>query len=219
MTFLNTAAQLVLLNLILWKSELNEKLWEDNGLANDLWFLMLLAVLDILGSLIKPEYLIKLIKRRLLEKGFKHPRFEPNQKQANEIYEAFDFNFEERLSKYCKVLLIAFSISSLFPLSPLIAIVYFIFFYWMDKVFLVRFCKVPNFCTSQIGHSMLHFFDFALIVYTVEPGNAGRLLVVPQHHRRPIRQNRDHSLRSLNLPLHGQYQVLDESDPWKTRGI
>ena len=168
MTFLNTAMQLVLLNVIIWKSELTKKLWEDNGLANDLWFLLLLAVLDILGSLLKPEYLVKVLKRRALEAGSINSKFRPTQKQANKIYEGFDFSFDERLSKYCKTLLICLFITSLFPLAPLITIVYLLFFYWLDKLFLIRLSKVPNFCTSQIGHSMLRFFDLALVVYTVD---------------------------------------------------
>lgn len=171
MTFLNTAAQLVLLNVIIWGSELGSKLWEDNGLANDLWFLLLLSVLDIIGSLVKPDYLFKLIHRRALENDSPDSKFRPTQKEANECYEGFEFSFDERLTKYSKMILIAFFISSLFPISPVIAIIYLFFFYWLDKYFLIRLCKVPSFCTSQLGHSMLRFFDLALVVYTVTSDN------------------------------------------------
>ena len=212
MTFLNTAVQLVLLNLIIWKSELPFNLWKDNGLANDLWFLLLLSILDILGSLLKPDYLKKLWDRRKLEKGEgRHGNFRPNQIQVNQIYEGFDFCFEERLSKYCKLLLITLFISCLFPLSPLISVIYLLIFYWLDKLSLLRLCRVPNFCTSQIGHSMLRFFDLALVVYTVISSDKGKLLALPQHHYRCQWQNRSDSLRCCGLHSHLQYQVLDES--------
>jgi hypothetical protein len=171
MTFLNTSVQLVILNVIFWKSELGSRLWENNGLANDLWFLLLLTILDLVVSFLKPRYFMKLLYRRWLEKGNKVQSFRPTQKQANQIYEGFDYYFDEQLAKYCKTLLITLFITSLFPLAPLIALVYIMVYYWCDKIFLIRFCKVPNFCTSQIGHSMLHFLDLALVVYSVLSSN------------------------------------------------
>lgn len=169
MSFLNTAIVLVILNLIVWGSDLGKQLWSNTGLANDLWFLQLLAIVDIIGSIIKPGYVKKLYFRSQIEKDFKAEtqKYKLNQKQVNEYFEGFDFVFEERLSKYCKTTLIAFFITSLFPLSPLISMSYMMVYYWVDKYFLLRLCKVPAYCTSHIGHSMLRFFDFALVVYTV----------------------------------------------------
>lgn len=138
-------------------------------MANDLWFLQILAFVDIIGSVFKPAYLVKAYKRwatsRLLQNG--RTSTSKSQKEVNQEFEGFDFNFDERLTKYCKLLLVTFFITSLFPLSPLISLVYMLIFYWVDKIFLLRLCKVPSFCTSYIGHSMLHFFDLALVVYTV----------------------------------------------------
>ena len=185
MTFLNTSIQLVILNFIIKRSQAAADLWKDNGLASDLWFLLLLAVLDILGPLMTPENFMKVWYRRRVEKGIgKNESFRPNQGQVNTIFEGFDFCFEERLQKYCKTLLICLFISSLFPLSPLIASIYLVGFYWADKYFLIHFCRVPNFCTSQIGHSMLRFFDFALVIYTVIISNSGWFLAVSRHHFR-----------------------------------
>lgn len=170
MSFLNTAIVLVLLNIVVWKSELGKKLWSNTGLANDLWFMQILAFVDIIGSLVKPVYLSKLYYRNAIEKDLKNKTelYKFNQKKVNEFFEGFDFVFEERLAKYCKTLLITFFITSLFPLVPIISVAYMIVYYWVDKSFLLRLCKVPNFCTSYIGHSMLRFFDLALIVYTVD---------------------------------------------------
>lgn len=183
MTFFNTVLQLVIVNILVWRTELSSKLWSADGLGNDLWFFQLLAILDVVTEMLKPKYLIKLYQRWNLQKTLKgvtqgpsedgQPQFETNtvqvsttQEEANDIFSNFDFCYDEKLSKYCKLLLICFSICALFPLAPLISLIYLFIYYWVDKVFLIRLAKVPSFCTSKIGHSMLRFFDFALVVYT-----------------------------------------------------
>lgn len=174
MTFFNTVLQLVWVNILFWGTELGAKLWSEDGLANDLWFFQVLGVLDLIGEVVKPKYIVVLLKRWFLKRKSKGQKnkfgdddsLDCMQKEANELFEYFDFCFDERLSKYCKMLLICFFICSMFPLAPLISIVYMMIFYWADKLFLIRLAKVPSFCTGHIGHSMLRFFDFALVIYT-----------------------------------------------------
>lgn len=167
MTFFNTVLQLVGVNILVWRSKLGSKLWAKDGLANDLWFFQVLAILDLIGETVKPKYLIKVFQRWYVKRKTKsEDELDMMQKDANELFENFDFSFDERLSKYCKMLLICFFICSMFPMAPIISVVYMMIFYWADKLFLIRFAKVPSFCTGHIGHSMLRFFDFALAVYT-----------------------------------------------------
>lgn len=167
MTFFNTVFQLVLVNILVWKSDLSSKLWAKDGLANDLWYFLVLAILDIIGEIVKPKYMIKIFLRWWFRRKMKSDgQLDMMQKDANELFEQFDFCFDERLAKYCKLLLISFFICSMFPMAPIISVLYMVIFYCADKLFLLRFAKVPSFCTGHIGHSMLRFFDFALAVYS-----------------------------------------------------
>jgi Cytosolic domain of 10TM putative phosphate transporter len=166
-TFTNSVIMLIVLNLIVAGSvsELRSQLLGDSGLAKDLFFMLLFSFVDLIGAFVNFGMFLKLWKRRQMV------RMEAlcpiDQQQANELFEGFDFIFSDRLTKYCKVVMLLFFIVHFFPITPVLALVYLPVYYWADKYFLLRLATIPKFCTDQLGHSMLRFLDFAFIIYTV----------------------------------------------------
>jgi len=164
MTFFNSTIQLVAVNYYVLRGDLGQKMWRNVGLANDLWFFQLLAISDAASSLIKPGYFLKKLKiwyykRQGIACGL-------TQKEANELCEGLEFLVSERLSKYCRLLLLSMFLASIFPLAPIMGLIYILVFYWVDKFFLLRLAKVPPFCTGGMGRTMLQFFDLSLVFYS-----------------------------------------------------
>ena len=139
-------------------------MWGDSGLANDLWFLLVFSVLDVLTALMPVDFLLKIAKKKYaLRSGL--ALYEQN--EANKLFESAEFQYSVRVSKYSKLLMVVLFINSIFPFSSIVGIAYLGLFYWADKIFLLRVAKVPQYCTSLFGNEMLKFFDMVLISYAV----------------------------------------------------
>lgn len=165
LVFLNSAIQLVLLNLVVSGKSMREDMWGDAGLANDLWFLVIFSILDALTSFFPFSYLLQLAKRWYALSVSIPGDLE--QREANKLFEAANFEYSVRVSKYSKLLMIVLFTNSILPISSLISILYLGIFYWADKIFLLRFARIPQYCTFLLGNEMLKFFDVVLISYTV----------------------------------------------------
>ena len=170
LVFLNSAIQLVLLNYLVSGKKMREDMWGDAGLANDLWFLVIFSILDAFTSFLPFSYLLQLFRRwRALSASGSG---DLEQKEANKLFEAAQFEYSVRVSKYSKLLMIVLFTNSILPISSLICIIYLGVFYWADKIFLLRFARIPQYCTFLLGSEMLKFFDVVLISYTVRCGNS-----------------------------------------------
>jgi hypothetical protein len=140
-------------------------MWGDSGLANDLWFLVIFSILDAVTSFIPFGYLWQLAKRWHAQTVSVPGDLE--QKEANKLFEAAEFQYSVRVSKYSKLLMIVAFTNSILPIASLISIFYLILFYWADKIFLLRVARIPQYCTFLLGSEMLKFFDMVLISYAV----------------------------------------------------
>lgn len=150
------------LNVIISGDKVKDEMWGEIGLGNDLWVLLIFLFVDGITSFLPFGYLWKRYKRYRAEKTG-----DLTQKEANELFEGAEFLYANRISKYSKLLIITSFVISIFPLAPLVGGLYILFFYWIDKVFLLRLANIPKYCTVQLGNEMLRFLDVVLIAYAV----------------------------------------------------
>ena len=164
--FLNSAVVLVLSN-IAYSSTLKSNFWTDSSVTNDLLFLLILSILEAFLSFIEPGFFIKKyqkwdIKSSFYSKGIKSSNF---QFETNTIYEGAEFDFPRRYSKYLSILLITYFILPLFPLAPIYALIIITIYYWSDKIFLIKFAKVPEYNTIELTISMIRFIDTVILIW------------------------------------------------------
>lgn len=164
--FVNSVAVLFAINITTHGKDLVDLMWADSGLGNDLWFMLLFNLLDPFLSLINLDYIIKLYSRWKLDR-VDNTQSSYTQKEANQVYEGVAFSHSSLISKHIRTVMLALFLLPLFPLSAAVAIFCLTFFYWNDKIFLLRFAKLPEYCSVEFGMEMLKFFDVAMIFYTV----------------------------------------------------
>lgn len=161
--FINSTVVIVLANLIAAGEYIDDYMWTPKGLAKDLWMVLITLILEPFISMIDVQFVFKWLKRRDLAKN-------PDkyiQKDANEIMESIEFMISTRISKYL-VLMMQFLFNlAIFPASALVATIYIPIFYWMDKWWLLRVCKVPRELSYDLIIKLVGFFDIVLIAFTV----------------------------------------------------
>lgn len=161
-SFFNSTVLLIILNRIRWGKDLVDNMWSDSGLGNDLWYMLIFTILDPLTALFDFGYFIKLYKRWSVQKN---PNQLYTQKEMNLLFEGPEFSISGRISKYCRSMMLALCLLALFPLSALISILCTIAFFWIDKFFLLRWARLPDYCSAELGFALLKFFDVILIIY------------------------------------------------------
>jgi hypothetical protein len=164
--FINTIVLLIVINLSVHGDELPNRMWENNGLANDLWFFLLFTFLDPLFVLIDLDIFIK-IYRRWSIKNTPPEEATKTQREANEIYEGVNFSQSDLIAKHVRTVILVLFLLPIFPLAALVGIICLVLFYWIDKMYLLRLAKIPQYCSFQFGMEMLRFFDTAMIIYSV----------------------------------------------------
>lgn len=162
--FLNSALVVVLANIYYQRDDLDDTFYTDNGLANDLLFLLIFSCLEALFAVFIPGFVMTLYKRYKMKKdGQKSEVF---QYQANEFHEGMPFIYPRRFGKYCNLILITFFQISIFPYAPLIGIVNIVLFLLADRYFLLRLSKVPEYCSNDLSLSMLRFSDMIFVAWS-----------------------------------------------------
>ena len=163
--FFNSAILLVLANQYYQEEQMLKKLYLDVGLVNDLIMLLILSVIEAGLSFADPPLILNWInKKKVLQDGKNSNEI---QKVVNTYYEGGVFVFPRRFSKYLNLMMLTFFMVRIFPLSPILAILICVMFYWADKLFLLRFSRIPEVCTVELPLSMLRFFDMALVVWSL----------------------------------------------------
>ena len=163
--FFNSAICLVLANRYFQKTEMLRRLYLDVGLVNDLIMLLVLSVIEAGLSFADPPLILNWIKKkRVIKAG---PDSNEIQKVVNTYYEGGVFDYPRRFNKYLNLMMLSFFMIRIFPLSPVLAILISVMFYWADKYFLLRLSRIPELCTVELPLSMLRFFDMALFVWSL----------------------------------------------------
>ena len=143
-------------------SQLKQNMWAPGGLISDLWSYVIFSFLDPLFSLMDPWLLWKWYKRREIIRG---DSYLPQQ-EANESFEGIRYAVSEKTSKFLKMMLLAMSVSCVYPPATLISSIICLFYYWVDKYYLLRICKTPDFCSSKFATQMMQYFDICMIFFT-----------------------------------------------------
>ena len=55
----------------------------------------------------------------------------------------------------------------IFPMGPVYALAYVIIFYWIDKWWLLKVCKLPFNLSYEIVIGFVYFLDFSILSYAV----------------------------------------------------
>lgn len=163
--FFNSTILLVLANLYFQKDKLEANLYQDVGLMNDLWFLLILSILEAGLSFLEPSLILNAINRSKVRKEGNDSTVV--QKDANAFYEGAVFDYSRRFLKFLNLMMLTFFIVRIMPLAPAYAIAICIAFYWSDKFFLLRLAKIPEICTVELPLSMLRFVDMIFVVWSL----------------------------------------------------
>src|SRR3990167_6160910 len=161
--FFNSTILLVLANLYFKKDKLDDTLYKDVGLMNDLWFLLILSILEAGLSFIEPSLILNAINRNKVRKEGKDSTVV--QKDVNGYFEGAVFEYSRRFLKFLNLMMLTFFIIRIMPLAPAYAFAICFFFYWSDKFFLLRIAKLPEVCTVELPLSMLRFVDMVFVVW------------------------------------------------------
>ena len=161
--FLNSA---VVISIATWyfksSHELEEELFSDKGLTNNLYFLMIFGILEPFVAFIDAGYILKLWNRRKLAKQSEKSTM--MQYECNLLYEDAGFNFANRAGKYCNITLIVFFNLNVLPVAAIYGMAWTFIYYWVDKYFLVRRAAIPELCTGDLILSLLRIVDVAFFV-------------------------------------------------------
>lgn len=140
-------------------------MWTDKGLANDLWFMQVFAIIDPFTTLVNLALVKKLLARwRIKADGDGVESLTMTQREANEAFEGPDFIHHSRISKYLKSIMLAMFLLCIFPVSSVISMFCISIYYWFDKIYLLRFSKIPDYSSVQLIYSVLNYFEFILVV-------------------------------------------------------
>ena len=165
---MNSTILLIFLNWSISGVELADKMWTDKGLANDLWFMQVFAIIDPFTTLINLALLKKLLARwRIKADADGVESLTMTQREANEAFEGPDFIHHSRISKYLKSIMLAMFLLCIFPVSSLISMFCISIYYWFDKIYLLRFTRIPDYSSVQLIYSVLNYFEFILVVAAV----------------------------------------------------
>jgi len=163
--FFNSTILLVLANLYYQKDKLEANLYQDVGLMNDLWFLLILSILEAGLSFLEPSLILNAINRSKVRKEGNDSTVV--QKDVNAFYEGAVFDYSRRFLKFLNLMMLTFFIIRILPLAPAYAIAICVAFYWSDKFFLLRLAKIPEVCTVELPLSMLRFVDMIFVVWSL----------------------------------------------------
>ena len=162
--FLNSALVVTIANIYYQRDQLDETFYTDNGLANDLLFLLIFSSLEAVFAVVIPGYVVTLFKRFKTKKDGN--KSEVLQYQSNEYHEGMPFIYPRRFGKYCNLLLITFFQISVFPYAPLLGAVNLILFMMADRFFLLRLSKLPEYCSTELALSMIRFSDMIFVAWS-----------------------------------------------------
>lgn len=161
--FLNSAA---VITVATWyfktDSELEEELFSDKGLTNNLYFLMIFGILEPFVSFIDASYILKLWNRRKLVKQLDKSTM--MQYECNILYEDAAFDFANRSGKYCNITFLVFFNLNVLPVAAVFGMTWTFIYYWVDKYFLVRRARIPDLCTGDLILSLLRIVDVAFLL-------------------------------------------------------
>ena len=163
--FFNSAVILVFSNAFLKNPEvLKKSLYLNTGLINDLEIMLYLSGIEVLLAFVDPSIILKAVKRCRMKSKSQDSTLV--QKVMNGLYEGGNFDYPVRFAKYLNLMMLTFFMVKTVPLAPAFAIVLTFLFYWADKIFLLRWSKIPEVCSIELAMSMLRFWDLAMVIWT-----------------------------------------------------
>ena len=145
--------------------ELENDLYSDSGLTNNLLILVLFGILEPFVAFVDPFLFLKMMKRRKLVKEIESSTM--MQYECNILYETSNFDFSRRAGKYCNIMLLVFFVIHIFPIASVIGVVWIFIYYWTDKYFLSRMSKVPDYCTGDLILSLLRVIDLCFLMSAI----------------------------------------------------
>jgi hypothetical protein len=159
--FLTSTLALVIAHQMTFTVDIRYAIWANNGLGSDLWLLVITSCADPFISMVDIGLLVKWYKRRFADKS----RY--TQQMMNELYESIEFVPADHIPKYLYRMALTLFIMRGFPFAALINVVFMTVNYWMDRVWLLKVCKVPEKFSADMIYDFIRFIEVMLIVYIV----------------------------------------------------
>eukprot|EP00347_Sterkiella_histriomuscorum_P022863 403336874 len=154
--FINTSIVPIVVNVA------TSRWFVDGGLVSDIFYIMIsISFLDPILYALDPFYAIRLFKRFRARRQGKDSIM--NQEEANLLWEGPPLDMANRYSNTANLFLTAIFFHPLLPISIPIAMVGFIFSYWIDKSLLLRRHKIPEQMSGLMAKfiaNLLPYFAF-----------------------------------------------------------
>ncbi len=159
--FLTSTLALVIAHQLTFTIDIRYALWANNGLGSDLWMLVITSCADPFISILDLGLLVKWCKRKFANKS------KYSQKMMNELYEKIEFVPADHIPKYLYRMALTLFILRGFPFAALINVAFMVLNYWMDRVWLLKVCKLPEKYSAEMIYDFIRFIEVMLIIYIV----------------------------------------------------
>lgn len=154
------------MNWLIYGKDLRNTIWENKGLSNDAWFILLgNIILPPLTSILNPWVLIRNIKRSNIVKAGN--KCIVTQKEANMWFEAPPFDIAQKYANNLKTVMISLFFLPMFPLAIPAGLVALICVRWVEKYLLFRRYAAPKATGAKLNFALYRFFDLAILIFAV----------------------------------------------------
>lgn len=92
-----------------------------------------------------------------------HKTKQPSQADYEELYTGPEFILQIRLAQLLSVIYISLTFSSGLPIIYLICTVYFFITYWVDKIVLLRYCRLTPHYSKYVTGAMIKLMPYAAL--------------------------------------------------------
>jgi hypothetical protein len=120
-----------------------------------------LSMIILIGTILLPTMLMQLVMRKLKQRW---ARKKLTQEAMNKTLEYSDFSLSLRLAQSANIIVVVVMYFSSIPLMLWIGTIYCFIGYWFDKLYLLRFCKVPPQYSDQTVKITLRLMPIAIIM-------------------------------------------------------
>ncbi|KRX03776.1 hypothetical protein PPERSA_04284 [Pseudocohnilembus persalinus] len=112
-------------------------------------------------------WIIRLLKRYLLEKSIKLNKCWKSQAEANELYEGHPIDMALRYANVLKVVLYTLAISSLLPVGAFMCLIGLVIIYWADKHLLYKRMVCKNYIATLLNKEMFKVMHLSIVYFAI----------------------------------------------------
>ena len=141
-------------------------MWNSNGLATDVWFILILdMILPSLLALLDPWYLERFYMRYQIRNN--NATCKLTQSEANEWFEGPPFDIAQKYANNLHTVLVSLFFLPIVPFGIITGFISLLLVYMTEKFLLLRVYNAPVATGTDLNFGLYRFFDIILIIFSV----------------------------------------------------